>query len=299
MMPGQPSTNITFSSVAFHRPYKLPVIILLLIVFITIALAVVLGTMLPKKYEGETEYKTVEIEVSPLVESPISMNIAHTYPITVILSDFVITDGINEIEVNITLLDSEGQEAYSTKDTLAMPESIYVSNKETTYVISHDIDIDIKSGHYSVQIRSDHPIRYTIVQKSKIDALFSGMVVMAILCTIILIGLLLMVDKKTKSLRASRLIAAYSAPSYGSRPYEYGQPTVYDARQYPAYQAAPQSVYDDPNAYPAYQPPLQPIYEDPNAIDYVCGKCGNLIQNPPIQGIITCERCGEKEYVQK
>ena len=52
----------------------------------------------------------------------------------------------------------------------------------------------------------------------------------------------------------------------------------------------PQAAYGVPGTY-------QPPGEEP--VDYVCAKCGNIIQNPVVQNVITCENCGEKEYVGK
>jgi len=45
-----------------------------------------------------------------------------------------------------------------------------------------------------------------------------------------------------------------------------------------------------------FQAPVHNIVQDDEVVEYMCGKCGNIIQNPVIQNVITCEKCGEKEY---
>ena len=129
---------------------------------------------------------------------------------------------------------------------------------------------------------ADHPLDYTITQKSKYDSIIPASYLIGFLGFLMLIGIVLTIAKKRKALQISLVINAYS--SGPPRMNAYGMPA--------------QTAYCVPQ-YPGYGVPPTPVLENTVVIDYVCGKCGNLIQNPIVQGVITCERCGEKEYIQQ
>ena len=40
-----------------------------------------------------------------------------------------------------------------------------------------------------------------------------------------------------------------------------------------------------------------PIVSDEHEAEYMRARCGNIVQDPVINNVMTCEKCGEREYV--
>ncbi len=168
---------------------------------------------------------------------------------------------------------------------MEMPNVIHRSSGTTEYTVSDYYDWNLMPGNYYITITSDHPVDYQIEQKFKYATAALSLALLGVFGIIVLVGLLVLTSKRRNALRTQAAIAAYSAPNYAQE-------------QLSDYSSAPHATYATP--YDASRGLPSSITYVPGGVvvDYICGKCGNYIQNPPVQGVITCEICGEREYVQ-
>jgi DNA-directed RNA polymerase subunit RPC12/RpoP len=270
--------DISFLSVASKGIFKIIFIILIVVIVSTTVTAVYLSSAAPANYGGDAEYARFEIVIPETAEPPLAIHLSHTYPIKAELIGFYITDGPDLIEYTLMICNTRGDEVFSEKSSLIMPERISTYRGDTDYTVSTDLSADLSPGTYHVYLRADHPVQYSIGQHYKYQTLNNASFGLAILGMVLLVALSIGVLKKRDSLRNQRNYALWNT--------NYGVTTDTVVQ----YGYAPAGAAGHPQ-----NPVYQSMAEEP--VDYLCAKCGNIIQNPVVQNVITCEKCGEKEYV--
>lgn len=280
MFPQTASRNdVTFLSVALKGVFRVLFLILIAFIVSMVAVAVYLGGMTPQKYQGEIEYARFDIVIPELTEPPLTMMVSHDYPIEAQPFGYYITDGPDLIEFRVAVCNTRGEAVFEKSSSLIMPDTISAYRGHSEYTVSEELFMDLPPGTYHLFFRSSHPLKYSIVQDYKYELPKNASIGLAALGLLLLAGVAIGALKKRDSLRNQRSFALFSGSNYG--------------------------LVTEPGAQPGYAPALVPAYGQPafhqpsmeEPVDYICAKCGNLIQNPVVQNVITCEKCGEKEYV--
>jgi hypothetical protein len=280
MQPSPPGKDdISFLSVAFKGIFKIIFIFFIVFIVSMVAAAAYLGSIAPKKYEGESGYERFDIVIMDSAEPPAKITVSHDYPIHTEVIGYYITDDVDLIEYQIAVCNTLGEPVFEKSSSLVMPDTISTYNGDTSYTVSEDLYMDLSPGTYHVLFKSTHPVKYSITQEFRYGQPYDVSIALAILAMILLVAVAIGALKKRDSLRNQRAFAVYSAQNYGAAT---APGTMY------GYSPAPAPLYGQPGYY---QSPI----EEP--VDYMCAKCGNIIQNPVVQNVITCEKCGEKEYV--
>jgi len=274
MLPAQSPKTPSFISL-FRKPvYLAPFVILLAIALAGFLAAAYLSGQAPQNYDGETSFTNTEFGVADSAEMPVEVTIKHVYPIGVEGGYYWITEGPDRIDYNLSIRTADGQVLLNESTYFNVPYQI-VGRQTASTTENHDThNLQLAPGKYFLHLDSSHPVEYHITAKSKYRDTVTAMTALGI------VGLMLMAAPILAVLRKRSQIA--------------GQYIILPPGQSPALPGAG----SDPAAPPhPYAPSQAADYGMGADVEYVCARCGNIIQNPVVQNVITCERCGEKEYV--
>jgi hypothetical protein len=279
MLPPSTQEDISFIKVARRPPYKTAY---------RLSLAVFLGglftwlavfSLSPSGLEGSSNEARLDLEVKAATEPPVSIVLSHTFSISVSGLIFEVVDGPDRIDYSLSIMTESGREVFARTSTFEVPAIIRTSLRANSYTMTDSQDVDLPVGKYVLSLTSTHPIDYTLVQKNRLDVPLKASGVAAIFGAMFLfITVLLTYD----AFKKSRERTPPAAPSPSALPLGY-----YSGGYHPI----------QPAMLPDRPPPTAAYIEEKEPVDYMCAKCGNIIQNPVVQNVITCEKCGEKEYV--
>jgi len=279
---------LTIASLAFKGVFRVAFIVLMALTIISSLAYGYLAGRAPKDYSGTTEETDFTIEVSSLAEQPSHITLRHTYPITVVREmlgyGYYVSEGPDRIDYNLTVRTDDELTVLNENTYMTAPSRIIASEYETSVENSDDYGIELEPGTYQIHLDATHPLDYSIDQKYKYADMVDGLLALGAigLFSLLVIGVLVL--RRFNALRDGRLpLPAPAMPQQGSSYAPYGRSQY--AGQYPG-------PYRSPYWGQGQTGPAQEV-----GTDYVCAKCGNIIQNPVVQEIITCEKCGEKEYV--
>ena len=239
----------------------------------------------PENNSGTAGPAGVEIEVPFSSEQPVVIRMSHDFHLVSMSGIeglmYYYVDGPDVVNYTINITDPSGQQVESITGQLSAPESysFKFSQRDTMATVGRNEPVDLAEGRYSLSFDIEQKFTYQVIQKNKFETLALALGVGFVLAVIGIIGVLALGYNKWE--RENRPAVPVSAPVY------YPPQPVY----YPL--PVPATNYD-PGYYRA---PGANIVQDEYTIEYMCAKCGNMIQNPVINNVITCEQCGEREYV--
>jgi hypothetical protein len=271
-------TNIGFFEVIKTTSYKYAYALLLTLVVGSMLVALILSSLSPTQLNVSTDDGDYVFEVKDSTEQPVEIDISHTFPISVSGSRFQVTEGPQSVHFSVNVTKNGGGKVLDKTSSLDMPAFIRGGSSATSYTVSEMEDLDLSIGTYSLRISSDHPVDVRVNQKNTFDPPLKMAVIVGILGVVIMVAVVISTFKKRDSIRASRTFAAMVSSLPPSNAYSGGR-LFYTVPEYP----------------PSHTLSMPPV-EDA-AVDHICARCGNVIQNPVVQNVITCENCGEREYV--
>ena len=291
MLPPPPA-KITFSGIAFKRVYIITFVALIAIMMAGFLAAAYYNSLKPPSYSGHATSINLEFSVSKNAEQQVMLSISHTYPIkivdssydvgghTVVQYSFYITDGIDRINYTVTVKSENGDTILSEYTYITAPVNILRKDFGDTYTQSDDYGMDLKPGQYIMSLQAEHSLDYSINEKSKYESAYSASIYLGSIGLISIVILALFVVWKWNA--AKRAYATGQSPN-----------TFASLRN--AFDPHPDIYYGQPSA--GYGSNTTDTSGGEYELDYICAKCGNIIQNPVVQNVITCEKCGEKEYI--
>ncbi|MBM4247956.1 MAG: hypothetical protein FJ149_00665 [Euryarchaeota archaeon] len=268
--------TVTFTSIAWKGAYKKAFILLAVLAVAGTVAGASMVPIRPPQRAGTTERDYVPIEVPDHAEPPMKIQISHGFRlVTVPFSGyFAVDDGVEEISYNLTIEDGNGRLVAEDFSRLHAPQEHAFSGSATeeTVVVTREHEFSLPPGQYIVEIGSDHPVDYRIEQKSRYFAPGALLLGLGISSFILIGALAMIVLRKRDSLRVSQVAAGpVSGPA--------APPTM-------APPAAASRATDPRRSSLEYVPPQF-------FAEFICTACGWSIRNPPVKGIIVCDRCGE------
>ncbi len=295
MLSAPPGKIVSFADIALRRPYLWSFIALMLLAVIGIAGSAVIGPGQPPGYGGTAQDIDLPIEVPTDAEPPLRLQVSHKFLLitTAGSASYWVDDGVDEIPYTVTVDNEAGDEVGRESSRLDAPlrHTFSRGDTEDTVKVTNSHSFSLRPGKYVVTLDSDHPLDYSISQTS--SSFWGGAMLMGIglLAIVLMFGLALFVFYKRDTLRRSQMAGA-SGP--GLAP--------------PApYIPAPASGFKGPAAAspppaPAYLGSPSPGSAGRSSLEYVpggfyaevqCSYCGSSIRNAPVNGMITCDRCGQ------
>jgi hypothetical protein len=267
--------------------------------------AVALGVNAPKQYSGTTQNDDFELEVKDSTEQPVKITVSHSFKLVTTVGSYKFKVAPGEalfVDYNLTVRDSSGQKVLDANSTFDSPATHTFPSSATTDTVTRTDShpIELRPGKYRVSLVSDHPVDYRIEQSYKLQDATVGLGALGALFLIIAVGLTMFAKKKRDAQNRSGVIAILSSgqPPWQSMPSPAVPPPYYPSAPPPA----PYSMY-----IPAAPPPPPPGTPDRSTLEYVpggtyvdlvCLNCGQVVANRPVNGIMTCEHCGEQARVQ-
>ena len=315
----QPYKKVTFSQVAFKGWLKYLLIIGLVLIILGPVVYGVLGSMKPTNKSATGKTGNIAVDISDLASQPININCSHTWVVTPLGNTYT-SNGLPIVFYSITVTDKNGNVVLKQNDSIDLPIYIWVHGTEPQdHAESSDIEANLSPGPYDVTFTSTDTITCTVVQKYEYQDAMVGMILIALIGVIVVALWVLLGLRATRQTPLSTTKGStptyqqsqpsVSQPSYYSKLYSTQgiQPTTYPQTQ-PALVPAPSS-YSYPSSYgPSSQElidPGQPKDYDPSRpnLEYrqggyftelVCSNCHQLVRSQPVDGVVTCEYCGEK-----
>ncbi len=259
------------------------ILLLLSIIFIAITLWMVSVT--PHNYSGTAGPDGVEIDVPFSSVQPATIKMSHDFHLVsmrgALFIGYFYVDGPDPANYTINITDSSGTLVRVITGQIDAPEeyAFTLGQHDAVATVEREEQVMLSPGKYALTFRSDTAFKYQVVQKSMFEMPSLILGLLGALC-VLWVFVDLYVAYKTWE-RENRKPVIPSMPAYYPPPVMYYPPAVTIP-----YHDAGYSIE-----------PVAPPSTDREVIDYMCAKCGNIIQNPVVQNVITCERCGEKEYV--
>lgn len=282
MMSPSAQKPVSFSDVAFKGAYKWAFIVLALLAVIGILAGAAMVPVQPPGATGTTTHEDIAIEVPDFAQPPMKIHVSHSFRLVTspYSGSYAVDDGWEEIPYNITVDDERGQMVAEDFSRLNAPEEHSFSKYDTedTVTVGNDHEFSLQPGKYIVTVASVHPVDYRIEQTSKYLAPGASLMGLGLVCIVLLFGLVFLALRKRDSLRRQQRPPVLADESYSVAPY---QSTV---------------------AAPAGAPPAPPADPRRSSLEYVpggfyaevqCSACGSSIRNPPVNGVIVCDRCGQ------
>lgn len=278
-------SSIEFSDVVRKHPYKWSLILALALIAAGIAGAMGLYATAPKNCERATNNTTFALVVPESAEPPLKLTLSHTFPLRFSGHYFEVADGPDSIDYVIKITGKSGSERFNESGSLFVPWLIKIPEDRTDYASTKNYECRLSSSKYTVTIQSTYPVDYKLEQTFRYSAIALALILLGVLGAIVFAGVVLAALKKRDALKREMVLAAYLTSHYPC-----------DGTS--GYSSPPHATYATPDDAGRGLSPSLTYVQGETEVDYICGKCGNYIQNPPVAGVITCERCGEKEYVQ-
>ena len=282
MQPPSPERPLSFADVALSRPFKQAFIVLALLAVLGIAAGAVMLPAQPPGASGTTTQQDIAIDVPDSAEPPMKVSISHTYRLVTrpALRSFYVEDGVDEIAYNITVYDGKGQRVAGVVTSIAAPDShIFASeDSDESVTVSKDHRFTLHPGRYNVSLIATHEVSFTIEQTSKLVTAGAALLGMGVVCLILIAVMVLLAFWKRDSLERSRMPPAPAAAPYGSAP---GPP------------AAPMPAWEPSRPAPGPQHSSLEFVPGGMYAEIQCSYCGSSIRNPPVNGVIVCDRCGQ------
>jgi len=238
----------------------------------------------PESYSGTAGPAGVEIEVPFSSEQPVTIWISHDFHLVSMSGIeglmYYSVDGPDVVNYTINITDSSGQQVESITGQLSAPESFSFkfSQRDTMATVGRNEPVDLAAGSYSLSFDIEQAFKYAVIQKNKFETPALALGFVGLLAVVGIIGV---------------LARGYNKWEVENRPVVPTVPQTYyppQAGYYPPQTAV--QYYD-----PGYRVPGTDNAQGDEVVEYMCAKCGNMIQNPVVDNVITCEKCGEREYV--
>jgi hypothetical protein len=304
MLANPPNKPVSFKYVVSHGTMRILFLTVVVVLAVAFAFWAIFVALAPTNIAANTESGDFNMEVKDTTEQPVEISVSHTFDLTTSSGsmEFDVADGIWVIYYNISISTSNGDGVFGRDSSLMAPitHTFSIGATHDSELKMDTFDIELASGKYIVRIEASHPVDLKVTQKYKYQSTMDGMLGLGILFVILLIGVTISAMKKLDALRRSQAVAAFGAPAPLAPAY------VASALPQPG-TFAPQAA--GPGAYGAPPAPLYPATPTPSEesarrssleyvppqfyAEFVCTNCGWSIRNPPVNGVITCDRCGE------
>jgi hypothetical protein len=185
------------------------------------------------------------------------------------------------VNYTINITDSEGKLGRTITGGLSAPESYHIdlTKPDAVVTIQREERLTLEPGAYTFTFDAGHVVDYRVEQKS---TLLWPSVGLGGLGAVFLLAVIAQVNAAYRKWEQENGRSVAPAPPVTAPPSAAGYRPVVAIPERGAARGAPPAADPDP---------------DSDIVGYMCGKCGNVIQNPVVQDVITCEKCGEREYV--
>jgi len=288
----------TFKTVVSHGYMKILFLVVILLLAVSFASCGILFALAPTNLAATTESGDFTIEVKDTTVQPVQIAVSHTFTLTT-SSDtmmFDVSDGVYAIFYNISVLTAGNDQVFGKDSSLTAPitHSFGLGDTSDTEADTDTFDLDITPGKFLVRLESSHPVNLKVTQKYQHQGLMEGMLALGILSILLLTGVTISALKKRDAARRSSMISAFPQghvpppPSYyygGANPGQIGTP--YSTLPPPA----PGNLPD-----PAARSSLEYV-PGRTYTEFLCPSCGMGVLNRPVDGVVTCEHCGEQGRV--
>ena len=279
MLPPPAQDDSSFLKIARRPPYKTSYRLTLSIFLGALTTWLFLFYLSPSGLEGTSNEARHDLEVKDTTEGPVSIVLTHVFTISTSGLRFEVVDGPDKIDYSMSIRTESGREVFARNASFDVPAVIRTTPSATSYTMTDSQEADLPAGKYVLLLTATHPIEYKLVQKNRLDVPLKAFGVVAIFGAVfVFITFALTYDayKKSRERPLAPPASSYAPPpGYYSGGYHSSQPVM----------------------LPYRPPPTAAYIEEREPVDYMCAKCGNIIQNPVVQNVVTCEKCGEKEYV--
>jgi hypothetical protein len=315
----QPNKKVPFSQVAFKGWLKYLLIIGLVLIILGPVVYGVLGSMKPINKSATGKAGNIAVDISDLASQPININCSHTWVVTPLGNTYT-SNGLPVVFYSITVTDKNGNVVLKQNDSIELPIYIWVHGTEPQdHLESSEVQAKLSPGPYDVAFTATDTITCTMIQKYEYQDAMVGMILIALIGVIVVALWVLLGLRATRQTPLSTQKAdqptyqqpqpQVNQPSYYSKLYSsQGLQPVTNPQTQPAL-VPPPSSYSYPSSYRSSSneliTPGQPQDQDPSRtnLEYrqggyftelVCSYCHRSVRSQPIDGVVTCESCGEK-----
>jgi hypothetical protein len=282
--PGQPRPR-TFLEILLAPKAKMMLAICVVFACVYLSTAWWMVAVTPQNYSGTTSEVDVAIDVPFSAEQPVLIRMSHDFRLVrmtgaINLGRFYV-DGPDPVNYTINITDSEGKLVRTITGGLSAPESYHIdlTKPDTVVTIQREERLTLEPGAYTFTFDAGHVMNYRVEQKSMFLWPSVGLGGLGVVFLLAVIAQLNAAYRKWEQENGKAEVMV-RPPS--------PQPPAVLYRPFPA---IPERGAGPPASHAAGPDP------DSDIVGYMCGKCGNVIQNPVVQNVITCENCGEREYV--
>ncbi len=324
----QPYKKVTFFQVAFKGMPKFVFIIGLVLILLGPIVFGILDSMKPATKFYNTQDGTVGLDISDLTMQPVTISCSHTWRVTPSMMGIYTADSDEIVAYSIKILDKNGNSVYNEGNTIELPTEItFYGYGTVSHSESSDNHADLAPGHYEMTITSTQTLSCTVVQKYRYQDAMVAMILIGLIGVIVVafwvwLGLYTVKHTSLFFTKGSpptpqQSQPPVSQPSYYSNLYSSQglqpstSPPTYQVPA-PNYQAPAASSYSYPPSYGTSSQelissgPPQDYNPSQSNLEYrqggyttelVCSNCHRPVRSQPVQGIVTCEFCGEKARV--
>jgi hypothetical protein len=285
MIPQSGPVARTYRQILLAPPGKRRLLGLLSVSVLLFTLVGVLAATGPPSYSGMAGLNIITIDVTYTSEQPVIIRMSHEFRLVKVDLGrelfYYVDDGVDPVNYTINITDAEGKLVQTVSGAIAAPDTqgFTTSQEAARVTVDEDQPVRLDPGRYTLSFEAWHDLSYKVIQRSRFDALAYFLGFLGVLTVLGMFFLLYQGYRAWE--REVRAVAAGTAPPL------FG-PGTYHA------QPPPSAQYYDPGNYRSTG---TNVVSDDEVVEYMCAKCGNIIQNPIVLNVITCERCGEKEYV--
>ena len=295
MIPPPSAGLVSFTDVAFKGRYRVAFVLLAFLSTLGIvAGAALLPYSIPDTQLTGTD-DTADIVVPDYSAQPVKVRISHSYTLRLPYGydEFEVV-GVDLFAYGLVFTGEDGAGAAQEYSEMEAPgtHSFGKYSRSDDVTVTKEHRFTLRPGTYTLTLDSEAPVDVVVVQTSMYVLAGTALVAMGILCIVLLFGLTWLALRKRDAMRRSQVFGAVS-PNLAPDMSYYGPP------------GAPVPAVTQPPPAPAAATPLPP---DPrrSSLQYVsgqfyaetyCNRCGRRILRAPMNGVLTCETCGEKGYL--
>jgi len=294
----QPSLgkHISFRHVALKGRLGLVYVSLFAVMVLGFGAGAVLVPITIPDTTGEGVDADMDLTVPSYSGQPVKVRVSHVYTLrTTPGSDGFLVDGVYDFDYSLTVFSEGGEEVAREDATMSPPGNHEFSKWETvdTATMTKEHGFTLQPGKYTLTLASNHPVDVVVVQRSLLSQAGVASIAVGVLCAVVLAILTIKAIRKRDELRKLQLYAAVSPDLAPSESY---------------YNPSASHAADPTTPALTRPPPAAPPPSDPrrSTLEYVSGQvyaeilclgCGQAIRNPPINGIVTCEHCGDQAFL--